>query len=290
MSDVTPQSEVTTSAKREGQSLLRRAALRAAVAAAFLTGGILTLRGLEAAMHATFDKPPASLSHELSTMSRSLGQPVRYISTKTDEVLDPETVDTLGTDKYLVRQFEDKTLSQTSPGAILTLNVNYYPMGSSTPHVPEACWKGVGREEAPNSRIVFAVPNVRRRDGSDYNLRMRMISFRPLPGQPTTNSKGEPIYSNVAYVFHVNGDYVASPQEVTSHFWKASFKYAYHAKIEITPLERIQAPDGSMVETVLNCTQDDAKRIVSDFVREALPAVEECLPDPAILTQNEPMK
>ena len=117
-----------------------------------------------------------------------------------------------------------------------------------------------------------------------------MISFRPAGDEPTVNAKGEPIYSNVAYVFHVNGDYVASPQEVTSHFWKASYKYAYHAKIEITPLQRVLGPTGALEENVLNCTQEDAKRIISDFVREALPAIEECLPDPAILTQTEPEK
>ncbi len=290
MSEITPKSDSINSTSPADRSIVRHAAIRAMIAAAFLAGGILTLRGLEAAMHATFDKPPASLALELPAMKRSLGQPARYVSTKTDEVLDPETIDTLGTDKYLIRQFEDRSLSATSPGAVLTLNVNYYPTGTSTPHVPEQCWKGTGREEVPGSRTVFDVENVRRRDGTMQTLRMRMISFRPLPGQPTTNARGEPVYSNVAYVFHVNGDYVASPQEVTSHFWKATFKYAYHAKIEITPLERVPAPDGTLLETVLSCTQEDAKRIVSDFVREAVPAVEECLPDPAILTQNEPVK
>src|SRR4051812_43478767 len=97
MSDMSATQEPMATTPRGDRSILRRAAIRAAVAAAFVTGGILTLRGLEAAMHATFDKPPASLSRELSTMKRTLGQPARYVSTKTDEVLDPETIDTLGT-------------------------------------------------------------------------------------------------------------------------------------------------------------------------------------------------
>ena len=268
----------------------QRAAIRAGVAAAVLFCGVLAVHGLETAMQATFDKPPAPLTKELPSMQRELGLPVRYISTKPDEVLSPEIVDTLGTDKYLVREYVDKTVSAGAPGTILNLNVNYYATGSSTPHVPETCWKGNGRVETSNSRINFDVKGIKRPDGSTIDVRMRMVSFQPLPGQASTNAKGEAIYSNVAYVFQVNGQYVAGPEEVTSHFWKASYKYAYHSKIEITPLESVTAPDGTKAEIVLNCTQDEAKRIISDFVREALPAVEECLPDPSILSQSEPVK
>ena len=37
--------------------------------------------------------------------------------------------------------------------------------------------------------------------------------------------------------FYVNGEYVANAREVASRFWKAHYRYAYHAKIEVTPLE-----------------------------------------------------
>src|SRR5205814_10604447 len=87
---------------------------------------------------------------------------------------------------------------------------------------------------------------------------------------------------NVAYVFQVNGDYVSNPQEVTSRFWKAAYKYAYHCKIEVTPMD----PADARGTRVLTCTQDESTRIVSDFIRAALAEVEECLPDPAILTAN----
>jgi hypothetical protein len=88
----------------------------------------------------------------------------------------------------------------------------------------------------------------------------------------------------------VNGEYVAAPQEVTSHFWKPGNKYAYHSKIEITPLERMTLANGTIIETVMNSTQEEAQRIIGEFLKEALPAVEACLPDPAILTQQEPAK
>jgi hypothetical protein len=253
-----------------------------------LGGGVIVVRGLENSLHAVFDKPPAPLQQPLALMRRQLGTPVRYDAGKPDEVLDPATVETLGTSDYLMRTYRDLTLDESDQGAFIHLNLNYYPNGSSTPHVPEVCWAGSGREEAPGSRETFEVSDVPRRDGSKVNLRVKLISFYPtaedgaqaaapaLPG-------GEQVYTNVAYVFQVNGDYVANPQEVTSRFWKASFRYAYHAKIEVTPLIRIGDVSGGH-ERPLVCTRTRARQIVSDFLRNALAGIEECLPDPAILT------
>ena len=150
--------------------------------------------------------------------------------------------------------------------------------------MPEICWAGSGRDEVGGARNIFDVPGVKRRDGSTVDLRMKMISFLPPPGDPIASETGEPMYSNVAYVFQVNGDYVASTQEVTSRFWKAAYKFAYHTQIEITPID----PADPTGRKCLTCTQAQAKRIVSDFIREALASVEECLPDPEILTKGVP--
>jgi len=81
-------------------------------------------------------------------------------------------------------------------------------------------------------------------------------------------------------VFQVNGEYVSSTDEVVSLFWKASYKYAYHCKIEVTPIH-IGVNGNS---EIYNCTQDEAITIVTDFMQEALPAIEECLPQRSILT------
>jgi len=266
-----------------GRVASRRAFGRALVTAGMLAAGIVSVRGLETALKATFDKPPAPLTKELSQMKRELGQPVRYVANlaaKPDQVLSSDIVETLGTSKYLVRQYTDKTLPAGEPGSVVNLNVNYYDTGSSTPHVPEVCWAGGGWQESGNSRNTFDVKGVVRKSGETVDLRMRLISFAPPPGVPDKNSAGEPVYNNVAYVFHVNGEYVSNPQEVTSRFWKATYKYAYHCKIEVTPMD---PADGRGIR-VLTCTQEEAKRIVSDFMRAALAEVEECLPDPAILT------
>ena len=267
----------------------RRTLIRAVIGAAILGVGIATVHGLERAMHATFDKPPAPLSHPLALMKRELGNPVRYISTQPDEILSKDVVETLGTNKYLVRQYQDTTVQPGQPGRLINLNINFYESGDSTPHVPEICWAAGGWLEAGNTRNVFTVPEIVGRDGKKEDLRMRLISFLPPGGAGSggagaNSSGGGQVYSNVAYVFHVNGKYVATTQEVISQFWKASYAYAYHCKIEVTPMETIPGDPAGRLR-VLVCPQEQTEHIVSDFIREALPEIEACLPDPSILTQ-----
>jgi len=274
-------SETLATSRPPSASPARRTLLRGVVALTVLGAGIAVVRGLERALNAVFDKPPAPLSKPLPAVSRTLG--TRYVADGPDEVLDAETVETLGTEDYLVRRYRDQTVASKVPGELINLNVNYYATGTSTPHVPEICWAGSGMEEAAVSRRLFTVAGLKRKDGQwkFSDITMKMISFIPSSG-PTVSESGEPIYCNVAYVFQVNGVYVAGTQEVTSLFWKASYRYAYHSKIEITPMT--MAPDGKAV--ILVCTQEDAEHIIQDFIRAALPAVEECLPDPAILTAD----
>ena len=52
----------------------RRAFVRALVTVGVLGAGIFTVRGLEGALHATFDKPPAPLMHPLDEVDRRLGR------------------------------------------------------------------------------------------------------------------------------------------------------------------------------------------------------------------------
>jgi hypothetical protein len=212
-------------------------------------------------------------------MSAKLGTPERYIAAGPDELLNAETIETLGTADYLVRPYRDTTLAADAAGSVVNLNLNYYATGTSTPHVPEVCWAGSGRVEVKGQRNFFVVQGVKRRDGTTLDLPMRLVSFEPPAGKSGTSATGAPIYDNVAYVFQVNGQYVAGAQEVMSLFWKASYRYAYHCKIEITPLD----PADRHGQAVLTCTQEEAKKIVGDFIRAALPEVEACLPDPALL-------
>ncbi len=242
----------------------RKTVMRACVVAGLLVLGFVGSNLLESSLHLTFDKPPMPLKKPLSELSKQLGG--QYTAEGPDEVMDDETVDVLGTKDYLLRTYTDLMKHSGEVGTKLKLNLNYYSTGNANPHVPEICWAGAGMNEAASSRRSFDVANVRRQDGSTINLRMRMISFLPHQEFSSTgqSEKESSRLLNVAYVFEVNGNYVSTPQEVSSVFWVASSPHAYHTKIEVT------VPD--------YCTQDEAIQVVSDFMRVAVPAVEECLP------------
>jgi hypothetical protein len=287
----------------------RRTILRAWIAGALLAGGSAALYALESALDAVFDKPPAPLRRPLSTLPRQLGE--RYLAEQPDGLLDPAVAEALGATDYLMRIYRDRSRERHAPGAFVQLDLNYYASGSSTPHVPEVCWAASGRIEAPGSREVFQVAGVPGRPP----LRVRRISF--LPDAPsgleragwaagaaeTAGEGGAGGVTSVAYLFQVNGEYVASPQEVTSRFWQAANRFAYHAKIEITPMVLAGDPlgpapgartkeesgeDGGERYVPLTCPPAETQRIVADFLRAALPEIEACLPDPSILRASPP--
>jgi len=258
-------------------SMTKRAVIRAVLVAAVIAVSLVVVDLLEVSLRLTFDKPPAPLTKPLPMLKDELGNPVRYRAAGPDENMDPEVVEVLGTKDYLLRNYRDLQKKPSELGNKLALNLNYYSMGSATPHVPEVCWAGSGLVEKTEARRRFTVRNVRRKDGTVVDIPMRMVSFYPkhqgdmpdlLPDKAADNK-----LLNVAYTFEVNGQYVATPKEVISTFWKAENKYAYHTKIEVTIKDAY-------------CDPADAEQIVSDFIREAIPEIEQCLPDARRLNEE----
>ncbi len=263
----------TTTLPNEGAGssprLTQKAMRRAGIVAGIMIAGYVGMSVLEKSLHLTFEKPPMPLTKPLAEMKRSLGG--RYSAEGPDEVMPEDTVDVLGTKDYLLRTYKDTTKGPGDVGAALKLNLNYYATGVGSPHVPEICWAGAGLTEAPSSKNIFVVKGVHRADGTPIDLKMRMISFLPQKGNSLVQQDQDTTHLlNVAYAFEVNGEYVSTPQEVTSIFWKPTNKHAYHTKIEVT----VASADGNPEY----CTQEEAQKVISDFIRVALPAVEECLP------------
>ena len=253
-------------AKVSAQSLAgisRRTLIRAIAVAALIALGTVTMQAMEKSLHLTFDKPPMPLRKPLAQANRRLGPGPRYVADRPDDALEEDILQVLGTRDYLLREYTDTAMKSEEPGAKLKLNVNYYPTGSATPHVPEICWAGNGLDEAQDARKTFTIPGVQRADKTIQDVKMHLISFN-VGDTDLLGNTGPKKYRNVAYLFEVNGDCVVTPKEVISEFWKASNAHAFHSKIEVT----IQEP----------CTQEEAEKAIGDFIREALPAVEECLP------------
>src|ERR1035437_4509320 len=160
-------------------ALAKKTMIRAIVVAVVIAAGVFSVHALEASFGLHFSKVPKRLSQPLPFLSKELGIPARYIAEGYDVNLDEAIVEVLGTRDYLQRCYRDLDKAEGDPGKVLFLNLNYYAIGSSTPHVPEVCWAGAGMTEARASRVIFDIPYVRRKDGSMVTLHARMISFLP---------------------------------------------------------------------------------------------------------------
>ncbi|MGC8559664.1 MAG: exosortase-associated EpsI family protein [Phycisphaerae bacterium] len=220
----------------------------------------------ESAFHLVLLKTRTPLQKPLDTLPRTLGL-FHMRRAWANEKLSSEVVQVLGTKHYLIRRYWYRPMSRSLPGAVVRLNVNYYPTNFASPHVPNVCWEGAGLVLEKDSYLTLH--NIPHADGKKGNLTVRFLSFA-LPqtdstGLPIAATGGSGLYLNTAYVFQVDGKYVPNPAQVSELFWQKHSKYGYDAKIEID---------------VLGATsQKFARRQIERFFRAALPAIENCLPN-----------
>ncbi len=252
---------------RWGWSSNRRGVAAAVAALGILLLGVWSLDAVQRWWAVVMIKTPARLSRPLPTLPLELGPFKRFGDM--DNYLQPDEVAQLGTEDYLLRHYEDRSVAEHTPGRMVALNLNFYAVGSATPHVPRVCWAANGMQEEGNR--IITVKDVPHKDGSRSDLRMQMLWFsgKQIGGasQGILGAAQEQArYLNVAYMFQVNDGYVATGEEVTRHFWKPDAKYAYHTKIEVTVVEP--------------CTPDEAQPVVEKFIRASLAEIERCLPDP----------
>jgi len=263
----------------------RRMMVCGVISAGLMVLGVAGLYAAQNYWNLVLNKPPAPLSKPLNALADSFGRFSKKLreddgSPSHDGTLSEAIVESLGTKEYLLRTYIDSDARENGqPPWRVALNLNYYSNGDASPHVPDRCWVANGRQ--PPEPQMVTIRDVVRKDGSRVDLEMRMLSFFPTPEEMGQGSRGflgaEPevktdLRRNVAYIFHVNGQYVSNPLAVSSMFWSAKNKYAYHAKIEVT-MEQL-------------CTPEEAKKVLSDFMRDSLASIEECLPDPRILTEG----
>ena len=258
----------------------RKVVFSGAVSAVVLLVGAIGLYASQAYYRMVLDKPPAPLSKPLHELSSTLGTRFVQPAGESDKSLPEGIVESLGTKDYLLRTYQDNGEHPAGQGPWrVALNLNYYATGDASPHVPENCWVGNGRQ--PPELMPVVVKGVKRKDGTTVDITMKLLSFLPTKeelrqmgavGAVDTGEMKTDLRRNVAYVFHVNGVYESNPVAVVSRFWNATNKFAYHAKIEMT-MEQLCTPEQAQVE-------------LSDFLRESLADIEECLPDPKILTEG----
>ncbi len=237
-----------------------------AVAAVIFFAGYGALIWAQSAFHLVLLKTRTPLQKPLNDLPRTLG-PFHMRSTWANEKLSSEVVQVLGTHHYLIRRYWYRPMSRSAPGAVVRLNINFYPTNFASPHVPNVCWEGAGLVLQKDSYLTLH--NVPHADGKKGNLTFRFLSFAipqtDATGLPIATSGNSGLYLNTAYVFQVDGRYVPDPAQVSELFWRKHSKYGYDAKIEVD---------------VLGATPPKfARRQISRFIHAALPSIEDCLPN-----------
>jgi hypothetical protein len=264
------------------------------IAATILLIAALTLNGAVQMMKLHFRKEPVALRHPLDEIPPQMGP---WLQVSKDEPLDKELQDTLGTDKYIFRDYVDTrqisaaelaqlqkeiatgdtardlaTIQSERPGAILSAAVTYYTgLVDTVPHIPDRCYVAGGFEPVDHSYPTWDVspPGVlgSYADTPARNLQVCFINFE----DQTANRSSLPI--NVAYFFQCNGSYESDPIDgVRMRLQDLTERHGYFAKVEL--------------KTVMS-DQNVSKSIMADFLRYSLPEIERCLPDWQAVKRSE---
>jgi hypothetical protein len=249
------------------------------VVATILLAAAVGLNATTQHMKLHFKKLPVPLARPLSEVSDKLGH---WEQISIDEALDAEIQDTLGTDKYVFRNYVDTrqvnrrdledlkrsvreklpnerrqimyTFQMNHPAAVVNVGLTYYTgLVDTVAHIPDRCYIADGFE--PTSYQVLPWDALKDRKGDQ---KVRYIVFEDqTPGRQS-------VAKNVAYFFHCNGEYVSDPMGVRKSLANLFQRYGYYMKIEVQ---------------TIRLSPDESAKVMNDFLTDALPDIEKSLPD-----------
>jgi len=134
-------------------------------------------------------------------------------------------------------------------------------------HVPDRCFVADGYEPRPEENDKPSWPigrdlprEAKARDASNLptdDIQVRYLNFEDQTG----TSK---LVRSVAYLFHTNGSWAASPVEVRLKLQNIRERFGYYAKIEVMTLEKDSAKSAA---------------VMTDFLSSALPDIYRSMPD-----------
>jgi hypothetical protein len=213
----------------------------------------------------------------------------KWVLVSTDKPLDADTEHVLGTSKYIQRRYVNSDIVSADviqkwaglssdqrdrsvfelmaqhPEAVIDMGIFYYTgFVDTVAHIPERCYIADGfdikNSEIQHDQIVGTLA-----DGSPRKLDFSFLSFEDGSGRNR-------MPTNVAYVFHVDGQYESSSLGVRRHLQSLTEKYGYYAKVELKTLGA--RSDGSGAQN-----QQQALAAMKDFLAALLPDVERIMPD-----------
>lgn len=222
------------------------------------------------ALHLYFTKIPVPLSRPLTQIPADLGP---WHQCGGNQTITDDLRQTLGTTEYIFRDYMDeravgdqvietmrhdtadagelaRTVIQSHPSAVVRMAVTYYTgRVDAVIHQSERCNLAAGIATSIESQ-----PQSWDLGGRLLNVRVvHLINDNP-------QSQGS---RYVAYCYCVNGHEESEAWKVRSSLMNIFEQYAWYAKIEVAT----SLPD-----------PDTSRQVTSDFLKNALPEIEKCLP------------
>jgi uncharacterized protein DUF3485 len=230
-------------------------------------------------------------NRQVSTLPR---ETPNWIQIGSDQVMDEDTVKTLGTQNYVSRVYKKRTEAEDEPSMVLEFHAAYYTGGIDTvPHVPERCMVGGGWLQTESASIqplsvdtktwirdVLASESPR---GVVYTVRSLPAPYSDAPGTrlrlPFGVTPENPIrmriteYENpetgmklfAGYFFIANGGVVANAEQVRTLAFDLTSDYAYYLKVQIS---------STTVSSASELAQESSS-LLSDLMAEIM----RCVPD-----------
>jgi hypothetical protein len=253
----------------------------------FLTAAVIlgvAAIGLNAAvskLQLHFKKVAVPLTKELDTVPAQLGN---WVQVSKDEPLDKETQDALATTHYIFRDYVDtrlvtpqelamfdgKTsperkallgrLQMVKPDGVINMAVTYYTgLVDTVAHIPDRCMIADGFEPSEYETPLWDMGPGRlgKAPGEDPKIGVRFINFEDQTAAGRVTRR-------VAYFFFADGRYVSDPIDVRTILQNLHYTHGFYSKVELM--------------TILK-DHDQTAKMMSDFLKDALPEVEKCLPD-----------
>ncbi len=271
-----------------GRVLRQRAFVGAAVLLALAAVG---LNAATQALQLNFRKEPVPLAvSRLDDVKEGIPARVgKWVQVTKDEPLDHAVQEVLGTKEFVFRDYVDSTVVTESeiawfadkssrqraeklaesqsrhPSAIVTVAITYYTgLVDTVPHVPEKCYVADGFEPVNPQTIPVTLGTTA--DGKPRELSYRFIHFEDMTGAGRVDR-------DVAYLFHVNGQYESSNVGVRNQLANLLQRKSYFAKIELMTTGR------PVADAQKGAAQQYSRAAFDDLLTAVLPEVERCLPD-----------
>lgn len=241
-------------------------------------------------------------NRQVSTLPR---ETPNWVQVGTDQIMDQDTVKTLGTKNYVSRvylQKVDKTAQPAREPIVMELHAAYYTGGIDTvPHVPERCMVGGGWLQTEGvqtlplsldtSTWVQDMDASSQGRGDVYSVRTLPAPYSDAPGTrvllPYGVSPESPVRMRISafgspqtgktlysgYFFVANGGTVASAEGVRTLAFDLTSDYAYYLKVQCSSTSVASA--------------EELAEASSSLLSELMGELMRCVPDWSLVEAGE---